>query len=511
MDAQGKRKLFIGVAGGIVVLVGALAIWGPTFPSEDASGAIGAVEKHREQQITDKDVILADQGTVTEAKILFSDYLEDAAALQNIGAELGTMVAFNKLSLEHAVSSLESRQSELQARFTGNMTETINAMQELLASRGESAVGHAAELQAIENALGAKLELNQMEQLNARLGAVAADLQAKGILGDRMLQYAKLETDLASAFELASRDASMNNKAAEMLGAVSAQLNDKSMIDASLSSRVDYLAANVSEAQALGRMTDSLNAVMSLESRDGAELQNRLGAVISELGKQAASLEAKAADNLQNRLGAHGELAARLEHMQSMLGAHMQIENKMGADALGKFSQSLESMTAELQSRVVANRGVELQAIEAHLSNVEALQARFANAANLENRGANLDNRGSNLENRGANLGAAANLENRGSNLGSAANLENRGSNLGAAANLENRGSNLGSRGASLFNRESLGSFASYLEAARSLESKVLSGLGSKSIELQNRSSELQSRSSELQNRATELQSVERN
>ncbi len=71
MSAEKRRNALVVFGGVAVVLAVALIFIAPNFPyrSEDASGAIGAVEKHRAPQIKPSDVVLGDEQTKKQQQI----------------------------------------------------------------------------------------------------------------------------------------------------------------------------------------------------------------------------------------------------------------------------------------------------------------------------------------------------------------------------------------------------------------------------------------------------------
>src|SRR5712691_9447758 len=86
MSADKRKTILITFAGLAVVLVAVIFIVSPSFKSEDATGAIGAVQKHRAPQIAKADVILGSEQQRHQQNVLYADYLKDAAALQSFAA-----------------------------------------------------------------------------------------------------------------------------------------------------------------------------------------------------------------------------------------------------------------------------------------------------------------------------------------------------------------------------------------------------------------------------------------
>src|SRR6266487_1877082 len=95
MSTDKRKKILIVFGGLAVVLVAVIAIVSPSFKSEDAIGAIGAVQKHRAPQITRTDVILGDEQLRQTQKVAYTDFLNDAAALQNLSRDFSTAAKSN--------------------------------------------------------------------------------------------------------------------------------------------------------------------------------------------------------------------------------------------------------------------------------------------------------------------------------------------------------------------------------------------------------------------------------
>lgn len=466
MNEQKRRNFLIAFAAVVAIVGGVLAVWPPAFQSEDASGAIGAVQKHRQAQISNKDVILSDQNTVNDAKILFGDQLEDALKLQKIGTELGAMAVYNRDALGAVGAMLDSHQADLQSRFTGSMSDTLNAANsQLNANSGlfaASALDNMkADLSAIEKSLGASQSLNaaQMDSLNSRLGSVVADMQS------RLSAQASIGAmaDTLNAASALGKQASIGSAdvlgVSSQLNAAAESLNANAVLGASLADRAGNLGAMALQAHSLENAEVSLGAAMA----NKGDLQSHLGKMVDNLGAAAANLESMALANMNSRLQAQQQLGAKLESMKSGLGS-MHLENKsldsktLGSfnDAVGMANKALGNLDTALASRMYSNMQVELSAVGSHLNAVSALQS-----AMVENRLGAKNELGAKLASKdalGAKFGAQDAL---GSRLFSDASLEGFTSYLGAVSSaLESN-----SLGAKAFaNRQELGAQASDLQ-----------------------------------------------
>ena len=81
MDSNKKKNVLIGFGGAAVVLAGYIAIGHPGIPAESSTGAIGAVDKFHQTQITDQDVVLSQSNAQpTEEGMVQGNVNEEQAA-----------------------------------------------------------------------------------------------------------------------------------------------------------------------------------------------------------------------------------------------------------------------------------------------------------------------------------------------------------------------------------------------------------------------------------------------
>src|ERR1700687_3775331 len=123
MSSENRKKVLLGFGALVVILIAAIAIWPPNFRKEDASGAIGEVQKHRAPQIAKADVILGDESVKHQQKVLYADFLADAAKLRSLGhADAGQLNAFkNELNVRYLAQVTEAlANAEAAARSTQN-------------------------------------------------------------------------------------------------------------------------------------------------------------------------------------------------------------------------------------------------------------------------------------------------------------------------------------------------------------------------------------------------------
>src|SRR5438105_1927550 len=115
MSTENRNKVLLGFGALVVVLVVAIALWPPNFRKEDASGAIGAVQKHHAPQITQKDVILGGEKTKHQQKVLYADFLADASKLQGVSTELRAADASARITAVRG--ELAALDGELNVRY----------------------------------------------------------------------------------------------------------------------------------------------------------------------------------------------------------------------------------------------------------------------------------------------------------------------------------------------------------------------------------------------------------
>jgi hypothetical protein len=495
MDARKKRLSFVlGFGVLALALVAVFSVWPPAVNQDDATGAIGAVKKHRQTQIASEDVILGDEGTRHEQKVLYSDYFKDAQTLQNIAADLASDMdmaarADIQARADLAAKSLDAHYADLQSRYIANMDRALEAAKNLAARDADLAARVNTELQAMGAQLHAKQELGvmDMEQLNASLAAINRDLAAKN-LGSFSLD--NIERDLAAQVRDLQSRANLGNEAmleaAKNIGNLSRDLSARADVAnrVNLGNDVDYLGALTLEAKSVLDAKNSLGKAATLGNFDN------LGMVADNLASEAFTLESRAIDNLESRFAADAETASRISNMEAMLASAKSLGVKgEAAEALNAFNAELQSRNADFQNRVSLGIEAELAAINRHMDARANIEAR-SNIGSRSNLGAKtLDAKSLDAKNLGAkNLDAKANLGSK--NLDAKANLGAK--NLGAKANLGsmdrdqfgsrvvahlgaiNRSldakNNLGGR---IANREQLASTARNLEAKANLGAKA--------------------------------------
>lgn len=496
MSNEKRTRFLIGFGAVAVILLAVFVFVSPKIPPEKTTGAIGAVQKHHETQITTKDVVLGDEKTRAEQKVLYADYLADAAKLQNISADLA-MAVYNrdqvatKSSLDNVAKELASRQADLANRYAGSMSETLSHASAYLEANASSLSNKQlenarAELASISSAMANRQQLGsaRMESLNAMLGHATASLQS--MMASRSLDNAKssLDNALATLQAKGSLDNAALANMSTKLESASRDLNARSELASALANREAYLGALAMECKALGNaqreLASALAARSELDNRalDNKQLDNRalanksldnralnnkqLDNISLELANRASQLESKALENVQARLASQDATALELGQMTSTLelcsraleSRSASLENAALANLhkeLSNISQQLANRNAELQTAAAGNMQAELAAFSAQLDNREQLNNRLANKAELGNQMANQSRleSASQLAARFANREVLMSMQNHLGNLTKA--LDNRAL---ASAALANR-QELSSKARELENRAS--------------------------------------------------------
>lgn len=378
MSAQKRRNILVGFGGVAVVLALAVIFLSPNFPyrSEDASGAIGAVRKHRAPQIAQNDVVLGDESFKQEQKILYGDLLDDAAALQSISADMASDVQNVESRAAAASRNLAARYANLQARYDVAARSAVGIMNDLgLANADVQNIAARASLASAE----------EMDQIAARLANAAEQLAARKYLADA-------EQQLAS-FSLAARE-SQTLAASPQLDVLRNAAEQQEMA-MRLRAHVAYLEAMANEAQTLDRISRSLQSRQSLNARN-------LGRMSSDLLAAAQQLEARAVQNMEMAVASDSAALEALGRMsESVMAARNALQNRQNLEAraaagvrsqLASLDQFLSSRKNAVQARATIGQRSQLEAVNRHLEARSAagskasLASAFGDAQNLSAR-----------------------------------------------------------------------------------------------------------------------------
>src|SRR6266540_3591905 len=324
MSSPNRTRLLLGFSAVVAVLIVAILLWRANVRKEDAAGAIGAVQKHRAPQITQQDVVLGNESVKHQQKVLYTDFLADAAKLRAMAA-----------SRDVAAARVFSR--EVQNRY---FTEARAALAEAeVASRTSASQAELqSEIQDLNSRLSNRSELSEADMLsfNSRLAHISELAQQESA----MSRLQEADSEVAN---LASRLSSMNldneaQAASKTLADVEALLS-RSSANISLADEVQYLG------------------MMEMESRVLAE--SDAAALSSRLSEAAEQLAARAQKNIDEAAALQSEMAARLNSMDEALERASRIVGSragIAGSASEMLSRNIASLSQRLHNQEAASR-----------------------------------------------------------------------------------------------------------------------------------------------------------
>ncbi|MGZ8796903.1 MAG: hypothetical protein ACXW2F_06125, partial [Thermoanaerobaculia bacterium] len=284
MSADKRKTILIVFAGVAVVLVAVIAVVSPTFRSEDASGAIGAVQKHRQPQITKADVILGDEQTRNEQRVQYVDFLHDAAALQNLNANFSTAARTrNKSDYDAVQLGIRAQSNDVFSRFKTEIIAVLIGARNL-AERDSAALGarKTAVIADIDN-LGAKARsmsvanVAEVENLAAKLRDIENTLGMKPAGNQKFLE--NFESEMASKNVAAAHGT---------LKEFEASFGESAELAMKFRSETEYLNALAREAKTLAEADGELST----------NNRQTLG-LLAVIANEAEALESRAAANMK--------------------------------------------------------------------------------------------------------------------------------------------------------------------------------------------------------------------
>lgn len=349
---------------GIVVVAAVVGYFGfVEQPGEgEVTGAIGAVEKHRADQIDDQDVVLGGEEP-GEDYVAWGDVLTDGATLQSMSTELeaisaglGAMTLDAKaaqLRLGAFSDSLDSHKLALLARFDLGLRDQLGAAKRLLEARSMSLdakiqQGLQEELGAISASLDAKsMDLSRLESARMRLEAFNSDLDAKIRLNAMSLEAANLKLE-AMRTGLESKSMSLDARSLatmrDELGAISDALGAKSF---GLEARMQRLNAMSLEARSLAKMQGELGKGIQLGAMT-------LGNMSKEMLSLGSRLEADSLGAMKMRLESFSLEQRTLLGMRDSLDASIRALGAMSLDAraMQETGEGFDAAAQRLQARM---------------------------------------------------------------------------------------------------------------------------------------------------------------
>jgi hypothetical protein len=351
MSSDNRKKVLLGFGALVVILVAAIALWPPNFRKEDASGAIGEVQKHRAPQIAKNDVVLGNESVKHQQKVLYADFLADGAKLK-------------ALSQRADAAQLSAFASELNARYLAEVTEALAEAEAAARTTNAKLQGEVAELQGyVRN--HRQLNDADMQLINTRLSDVEGQLNMRASrLNQADEQLGMVANRLASA--------RLDNEYAELAGklkAVENELNAQNLFSTTLADDVEYLQAVEMESRVVtARLSDQ-------------EMAQKLNVASEELMSRAMK-------NIEENLQLQQAMASKLQHMEEMAArANRSVMNRASmvnsasllTRNLGAVSAALNRCDAEYRSRLNV-------AVEAELAASRQFDSRLAHVSELQHR-----------------------------------------------------------------------------------------------------------------------------
>lgn len=341
MSSPNRNKVLVGFGALAVVVVAAITFWPPNFRSEEASGAIGVVQKHHAPQIAQKDVILGDEKTRTQQSILYRDYFDVSAKLQQISAKVASRDS------QAANREADALASELQQEYASRVASAIDAAALAAKQTANQELMQECEALAAQAKADREVSLADMERLNSRLASI---VQAESPTGAKIiLQHAE---DALAASRVQDAEQALQN----------------------------FDLANV-------EMADRQEELANIEMASKIILQQRGDA--EALAHAAEQLQNAALANISEQTALSVSMASMLAQMDTQMAA-MKVQNAELASELASIEQAFASRTAssfqaELASieeamasrsqfaRVGSATEASMMANQAHLADISAL------------------------------------------------------------------------------------------------------------------------------------------
>jgi hypothetical protein len=360
MSADKRKTILIGFAGLAVVLVAVIAIVSPQFRSEDASGAIGAVQKHHAPQIVKADVILGDEQTRNAQRVQYADFLNDAAALRNMSDNFTAASHAREAKAQYNAMDLgiKARSKDVGSRFYNSFDEALVGVRSLAESDSAALGAKQTAMIAEIDALGAKakarnLASEDMQNLSSRLVGLAKQAGSHASLDQKANTYAGHAATIAEA--------------RSNLAAAQASLASRNLA-ANVRANVSYAESMAREAAALDNADHSL---ASLGQRQASLDNEALLGAGARLREEAAGLEARAIAGMKSAM----ENAA--ENYDTLGQFAQSVESFKQDGSFARDFASLENMRANAANRANAEAYAQLGAINARMQSADTLNAKL--------------------------------------------------------------------------------------------------------------------------------------
>jgi len=349
MSSENRKKVLLGFGALVVILVAAIALWPPNFRKEDASGAIGEVQKHRAPQITQKDVVLGNESVKRQQQVLYADFLADATKLKALGhAEQAQLAEFDQQMAARWLAEAEQVLADEQAAARSQANrKTLDAEMAEAASM-------------IRNHRG-QFNAEEMTLANGKLAHIADELNMSSRVKLADEQLAAAVNALASA-KLQSQYLGV----AKQLDAVTTELKSEELFAISLSDEIEYLQETALNARiATGNVSEEA------------------------LAQRSEELVAHAMKNMEEQLADQQEMANKFRDMDDQIARAQRVtgseaamaSNSQLAMSLRDTEQALSARDNEFRARANASAAEELMAVkglDARMYHTEQLQTRLA-------------------------------------------------------------------------------------------------------------------------------------
>jgi len=311
-----RNKFLLGFSAVVAVLIVAILLWPANVRKEDASGAIGAVQKHRAPQIAQQDVILGGESVKHEQDVLYKDFLADAGKLRAIGSR-------------NDVAAAREYASELQMRAMRAAREAAEAASRISESKVQ------ANVEELNSMIRNKSVLSneELQAFNKQLGIIAA------LIGDREAAFARIDK---SAEELAHINLANEELAQKTLGDVEQAFN-RATANFELADEAQYLS------------------MMEMESKVVANEELAQRSKNFELA--AEQLESRAKANMTEAASREDQMAMRCQRMLADVQA-VESRSTVNAKMVGseQLSARLGALASSLHNEEAASRLLALNA-----------------------------------------------------------------------------------------------------------------------------------------------------
>ena len=308
MSTTNRNKVLFGFGALVAVLIVAIVMWPTNVQREDATGAIGAVQKHRAPQITPQDVVLGNEDVKHQQKVLYADFLADAGKLRAIGSS-------------HDLAAAQLFGRELMQRYEAEARKALSRIEASNAEQAESKI-------AAARAILAKSALSRedIDSLNHQLGMLAAIADQENAMSRIQRAGEELESIKLDDQEVAVR------KLAEVEGLLNRPLMSLSSADEGV-----YL-------QAIGSEIETVSNV------ETANMEQRFALA-------AENLDARARANIEKSLKDEDAISVRLRAVEAQADNVSRAYSKMGMMANSALlDKHLNAIGTRLRNAQAASR-----------------------------------------------------------------------------------------------------------------------------------------------------------